>query len=102
MALFGEKCHRCGTRTRHKEEDEAICENCVNEMAVMVAASKEETRPCPVDGTQMLKEVAHMLVIDRCPECKGVWLDGGELDRIREGVESEAVMSMARGMSGPY
>jgi Zn-finger nucleic acid-binding protein len=50
----------------------------------------------------MTKEVAHMLVIDRCPDCKGVWLDGGELDRIKDGVESNAVLLMARGMSGPF
>jgi hypothetical protein len=102
MSLFGEKCDRCGTRTKHKEEGHAICEACVAEMEVIVTAANEEPRSCPVDGAQMTKEVAHMLVIDRCPDCKGVWLDGGELDRIKDGVESNAVLLMARGMSGPF
>ena len=102
MAIFGEKCHRCGTRTRHKEDDQPVCEVCVQEMALMVDAAKETTRLCPVDGEKMSKEVAHMLVIDRCGKCGGVWLDGGELDRIKGGVEGEALMAMAKGFTFPY
>ncbi len=101
MALFGEKCHRCGQRTRHKEDDQAICENCVQEMHLMVDAAEEAIRTCPKDGATMRKEVAHMLVIDRCPECAGVWLDGGELERLKQGFENDAVMLMARGMTYP-
>jgi hypothetical protein len=101
MALFGEKCHRCGKRTRNKQEDEAICETCVAEMDLLVQAEAERARKCPVDGHEMTKQVAHMLVIDRCPSCQGVWLDGGELDRIRGGVEAEALQLMARGFTFP-
>jgi len=102
MALFGEKCHRCGTRTKNKQDDEAICPDCAVEMELMVTASKEESRPCPLDGSKMTKEVAHMVVIDRCPKCKGVWLDGGELERLTSDVESLAVMAMIGGMSGRF
>jgi Zn-finger nucleic acid-binding protein len=71
-------------------------------MSLMVAASAESERLCPVDGQKMTKEVAHMLVIDRCSACQGVWLDGGELERIRGGVEEAALRSMAIGFTSPF
>ncbi len=94
MSLFGDKCDRCGTRTKNEQDGRPMCEACVEEMALMVQAAEEAARSCPVDGASMSKEIAHMIVIDRCPTCQGVWLDGGELDRIRGGVEQEALMAM--------
>ena len=101
MALFAPKCDRCGKRTRNTEEDKPVCQNCVEEMTLLINAAKEESRPCPRDASPMIKEIAHMLVIDRCPECRGVWLDGGELERLREGVQMEAVMATTRGLTSP-
>jgi len=101
MSLFGEKCARCGTRTRNKEDDKAICESCAQELHLLIEAGKEELRACPIDGTTMCKEIAHVVVIDRCPTCSGVWLDGGELDKMRNGAESEALMLMATGLAYP-
>jgi predicted amidophosphoribosyltransferase len=68
MSLLGEKCDRCGKRTRHKEDEHPICEDCAREMALMMEASSETLRACPADGEQMTKQIAHMLVIDRCPK----------------------------------
>ena len=101
MSLFGEKCARCGTRTRNKEDDRAICEICAQEMHLLIEAGKEALRACPIDGTTMRKEIANVVVIDRCPTCYGVWLDGGELDKMRNGAESEALMLMATGLAYP-
>jgi hypothetical protein len=102
MALFGEKCARCGTRTRHEVDGSATCEACEKEMQLIVEAEGEAKRPCPIDGEWMDKEVAHMIVIDRCPKCHGVWLDGGELERIKGGVEATALMAMANGFTVPF
>jgi uncharacterized protein len=44
---------------------------------------------CPVDGTQLLMAERHGVEIDYCPQCRGVWPDRGELDKIIEHVESE-------------
>ena len=77
MSLFGEKCARCGTKTRHEVEGQAVCETCEKEMQLMVEAKAEANRPCPVCSETMAKEIAHMIVIDRCGKCQGVWLDGG-------------------------
>ena len=39
---------------------------------------------CPVDGTQLMMSERQGIEIDYCPECRGVWLDRGELDKIIE------------------
>ena len=102
MALFGEKCDRCGEKTRHKKDDKPICEACEREMELLIEAAQESTRICPIDGERMNKEVAHMIVIDRCPKCQGVWLDGGELEKMKGGVEAQALMAMANGFTVPF
>jgi Zn-finger nucleic acid-binding protein len=39
---------------------------------------------CPVDGTQLMMSERQGIEIDYCPECRGVWLDRGELDKLIE------------------
>ena len=102
MSLFGEKYARCGRKTRHEVDRKATCEACEQEMVLLVDAQGESKRPCPVDGAEMSKEIAHMIVIDSCPSCGGVWLDGGELERLKGGVEAEALMAMTTGFTIPF
>jgi uncharacterized protein len=35
-----------------------------------------------VDGSRLVQTERAEILIDACPECRGVWLDRGELDRI--------------------
>ncbi|MGH9278118.1 MAG: zf-TFIIB domain-containing protein [Acidimicrobiales bacterium] len=37
---------------------------------------------CPVDGSTLLMSERQGVEIDYCPECRGVWLDRGELDKL--------------------
>jgi hypothetical protein len=101
MSIFGDKCNRCRTRTRNTEEGEPICEACAQEMELIVQASGETDRLCPIDQSKMSKEVAHMIVVDRCPTCSGVWLDGGELERLKGDVNQQAILAMSRGFGFP-
>jgi hypothetical protein len=39
---------------------------------------------CPIDGTQLVMADRQGIEIDYCPQCRGVWLDRGELDKIIE------------------
>ncbi|RJE90845.1 hypothetical protein D3P07_01780 [Paenibacillus sp. 1011MAR3C5] len=42
---------------------------------------------CPVcDDVRMREVVKDDVEIDVCPECKGVWLDRGELEKLMQGV----------------
>lgn len=37
---------------------------------------------CPACNTRLVELERSEVLIDACPECRGVWLDRGELDRI--------------------
>jgi Zn-finger nucleic acid-binding protein len=37
---------------------------------------------CPIDGTNLAMTDRQGIEIDYCPECRGVWLDRGELDKM--------------------
>jgi Zn-finger nucleic acid-binding protein len=103
MSLFGEKCVRCGKR-RTKETYEGLptCEVCEADLQASARAASEGKQKCPVDGTSMSKDVVLNIVIDRCPSCNGVWLDGGELELIRSAVANGVAMDLARVMPLPF
>lgn len=39
---------------------------------------------CPVDGSELRLSDRQGIEIDYCPQCRGIWLDRGELDKILE------------------
>ena len=43
---------------------------------------------CPVDGTELKMGDRQGVEIDYCPQCRGIWLDRGELDKIVERLSS--------------
>ena len=46
---------------------------------------------CPVDETTLVMSERSGIEIDYCPQCRGVWLDRGELDKIIDrSVQQEA------------
>jgi Zn-finger nucleic acid-binding protein len=44
---------------------------------------------CPTDGTTLVMSERSGIEIDYCPQCRGVWLDRGELDKIIDRAASE-------------
>jgi Zn-finger nucleic acid-binding protein len=48
---------------------------------------------CPIDGTPLVMTERTGVEIDYCPQCRGVWLDRGELDKI---IERSAVSQPSR------
>lgn len=101
MTIFGQKCARCGVRTRNTYEAVPTCQNCEGVLKAKLLADAEAQHKCPIDGALMEKEVAHMIVIDRCPQCHGVWLDGGELEHIKGGIEMRTLSAMVNGITYP-
>ncbi len=59
---------------------------------------------CPVDGNTLTMSDRQGIEIDYCPECRGVWLDRGELDKIieRSGPDRQAAAPPPRSDSGRY
>ena len=43
---------------------------------------------CPICNVNLVMSERQGVEIDYCPECRGVWLDRGELDKIIEGSTS--------------
>jgi uncharacterized protein len=41
-----------------------------------------EPMRCPSCGSRLVEVERSEILIDACPECRGVWLDRGELDKI--------------------
>lgn len=39
---------------------------------------------CPIDQTVLVMTERSGIEIDYCPQCRGVWLDRGELDKLLE------------------
>ena len=93
--LLGEKCMRCGKqRTKHEVEGIPTCDGC----ELKIKSEKESKHQCPVDGSEMSKDVVFNVIIDRCPKCSGVWLDGGELDLVKKGIQSGAPDNFGSGL----
>ncbi|HYC83559.1 MAG TPA: zf-TFIIB domain-containing protein [Candidatus Paceibacterota bacterium] len=52
---------------------------------------------CPLDNTELQMTERQGIEIDYCPECRGVWLDRGELDKMIE--RGAAAMQPERGVA---
>ena len=58
MGLFGEKCARCNSERSDGEYDGIpTCESCQEIIEAKLKAAREITRVCPVDESEMEKEV---------------------------------------------
>jgi Zn-finger nucleic acid-binding protein len=51
---------------------------------------------CPNDDITLIMSERSGIEIDYCPECRGVWLDRGELDKIIERSATEQAPSRAQ------
>jgi uncharacterized protein len=51
---------------------------------------------CPVCSVQLLISERQGIEIDYCPQCRGVWLDRGELDKIIERSAAELPQPQSR------
>jgi Zn-finger nucleic acid-binding protein len=47
-----------------------------------IRSARSEPLRCPNDGVRLVEIERSEVMIDACPECRGVWLDRGELDKI--------------------
>ena len=56
---------------------------------------------CPTDGATLTMSERSGIEIDYCPECRGVWLDRGELDKILERSLTHAAPAAAPPASAP-
>ena len=102
MSVWGEKCVRCGNRrTKSTYEGLPTCDDCRETLQAKLKADAEDRRSCPLDGSAMSKEVVLNVVVDRCPACKGMWLDGGELELLKAGIEAGMAADLGHALFVP-
>ncbi|MGC4174997.1 zf-TFIIB domain-containing protein [Demequina sp.] len=56
---------------------------------------------CPVDGERLVMSERQGVEIDYCPQCRGVWLDRGELDKILDRSVTESAPRGAERAGAP-
>lgn len=82
-------CTHCiKNKTKREFENQPTCAECKTKILM----GRESIRTCPIDGSTLLKEHSHEIIIDRCPKCKGVWLDAGEIEAIKEASQAEGLV----------
>ena len=97
MTLLASSCARCGVPVPEPSGAEIpTCSRCAELLQRRLQPEAEAARRCPVHGVVLAKEIVHQIVVDRCPACGGVWLDGGELDLLRRALQGGASDPLAR------
>lgn len=56
---------------------------------------------CPTCRVNLVMSERQGIEIDYCPQCRGVWLDRGELDKIIERSEAAGAPAPARPQAAP-
>ncbi|ABF53415.1 conserved hypothetical protein [Sphingopyxis alaskensis RB2256] len=56
---------------------------------------------CPTCRVNLVMSERQGIEIDYCPQCRGVWLDRGELDKIIERSEAVSAPAPARPQAAP-
>jgi hypothetical protein len=89
--LDGERCIRCKERFKFEQlevgpDGFGICHACSEK----IKGADEPRRHCPVDDSEMDKAfLRNIVLVDRCPKCKGIWFDGDELEIVEQGMRAD-------------
>ncbi len=65
---------------RRKERE--LLDKMRQELAAEAAARGQAGRQCPLGHGALAEEARGSVVIDRCEQCGGIWLDRGELEEV--------------------
>lgn len=57
---------------------------------------------CPNCNVSLVMSERQGIEIDYCPQCRGIWLDKGELDKILERSDSESKSDIQAPPSNPF
>ena len=111
------KCPRDGSVLAFGEERGHLCNRCATCQGLMLddeemgKALGARHRPgaerlaglpasglaCPQDGREMRRLVHQDIELDICPQCQALWLDAGEIEKIRARGGSKRNAAMAAG-----
>jgi len=69
-------------KMRQAKEEQFFEQQNKEALARLKAREQNTVRACPVNGKALEQITAMGVIIDRCPDCGGVWLDSGELEEV--------------------
>ena len=75
-----------------KAKEESYFDKKNKEALARLTKNKEANKPrlSPVTGKEMEQSVLNGVVIDKCAESGGIWLDAGELEQLIEASEKDS------------
>lgn len=91
---------------RRKAQEDTYFQKKNREALERLSKKQSDSKPLvsPVSGQPMMQEVFHGVVIDRCAQSGGVWLDAGELEQLMESAVKEAeaggLVGFFKGLAG--
>jgi Zn-finger nucleic acid-binding protein len=85
-----ERCSSCtGTWFDARELSQLLAEDARYVATLRRGSVKEQLAGkkgfCPRDGSDLLRvysSIDRSVILDACSECRGIWLDGGEFDKL--------------------
>ena len=85
-----DRCRSCGGIWFDETELETLLEENAASLRPLRSSKSDDLRnrqtaACPRDGEVLVRVCSakkHAVVLDTCPRCQGIWLDGGELERL--------------------
>ncbi len=89
-----DRCARCAGIWFDKHELVPVLHESLPELTALRGRSAPERMnqkhgQCPRDATGLIRvssALGHSVILDTCPECQGIWLDGGEFDTLLKSV----------------
>ncbi|MBI3299935.1 MAG: DUF4178 domain-containing protein [Elusimicrobia bacterium] len=72
-------------------------------LTVAVAGEGPTERLCPRDGQQLVRGAAAGTIVtaDRCPACGGLWLDAGEVQKLRAELKVDSLIGKGASQAPP-
>ena len=89
-----DRCKACGGIWFDNHELIPLLHESISDLAALRGKStprgaNQKHGQCPRDNAGLLRvssALGRSVILDTCPECRGIWLDGGEFDTLLKGV----------------
>ena len=89
-----DRCKACGGIWFDQHELIPLLHERISDLAALQGKSalrgvNQQHGQCPRDNAELLRvssALVRAVILDACPECRGIWLDGGEVDTLLKSV----------------
>lgn len=94
QAIDVDRCERCGGIWFDDQELITLLHESLPQLTPLRGRTAPEGLNrkhgvCPQDATELLRvssALGHTVVVDSCPQCRGIWLDGGEFGTLLKSI----------------